>query len=340
MKITENIVAFPESWPDEYLRFAKSHPEGEALILASSKSADEFAPDPEALPDPTGEASCSPIPFVHRKHSGKALILLTSKCFSYCRFCFRRATPPGGARELSSGDLLKIRDWLLKEFDVNEVILSGGDPLTLEDDRLSEVLKLLGEPAHIKKLRVHSRAPIVKPGRINKNLIEIFCKAAKPVSMITHVVHPAEFREELWRAMELLSEGGIPLFNQTVMLKGINADPDILSLLISELHARGIETKYIHHTDRAPGNAKFRVSIREGLSIYSKLQDMVESPPEYVIDLPNGAGKFPVSSLSMREERYTLKGLRRRYRWEGPPHKDSTSAANPPFEWWDITEQG
>jgi len=316
-----------------------THPDGEALFYACGQSVEEYAPDSEALFDPTGESRCAPIPFVYRKHIGKALVLVTSSCFSYCRFCFRRASPPSSKKEPSVDDLCAIRNWLFSNEAVEEVILSGGDPLTLDDAKLATLLTIFGQPPGVKRLRIHSRAPVVNPKRVTRELVEIFKNSAKPISMIIHAAHPAELRRELWRCAELLLDGGIGILNQSALLKGVNADPATLCHLISKLRSRGIETKYIHHTDRAPGNAKFRVSIREGLSILRKLSGLLDDPPDYVIDLPNGAGKFPVSSLSVVDKVSTPEGIKRRYRWNGPVHDDAATEERPPFEWWDITEQ-
>ncbi|MBI5014220.1 MAG: radical SAM protein [Deltaproteobacteria bacterium] len=329
------IAPFPVRWPPEYRRLAESLGAENPLFRIGDVHPCEAAADPEALPDPTGEARLQPVPFVVRKHADRAVVLATSRCFFYCRFCFRRGTPPGPEREPSPGDWERIFQWLAAEPAVEEVILSGGDPLTLPDAQLRNIATKLASIPHLRRWRVHTRAPVVAPGRITPQLVRAL-GGPLPLRVVVHAVHPAELRPAFLGAIRRLQDAGIPLLDQTVLLRGVNDEPQALAQLFAGLAAEGISPYYLHHPDRAPGNAAFRLSIREGLGVYRELlecsppvADGGHTPP-YVLDLPNGAGKVAVEALAPVAEEVHGMERRARYRWAEP------SAGG--CEWWDVWE--
>lgn len=331
MLLSGKKFLFPAFWPPEYLGHANSLGVESPLLRIGNPSPEEEEEDPESFPDPTGESKVSPLPFLFRKYPDRVLILLTSRCFFYCRFCFRRGNPPGESREVSQAGLRAIQDYVAKNGEIGEVIFSGGDPLTLGNTQLEEVLRLFARVETVKRLRIHTRAPVVFPERIDADLLAVLTRAGKPVEVVLHAVHPSEIRPSFEDALLKLRRADVALGNQTVLLKGVNDRPEVLDELFYRLGELGVDTRYLHHTDRAPGNKRFRLTIPSGLAAHSRLSviSRTEAPP-YVIDLPDGSGKVPVSSLSpVAEERA---GALRRTRYRSP----LPGLCGAGFEWWDI----
>ncbi len=328
---------FPVRWPPGYRALAESLGLGSPLLRMGDPLPGEALPDPDALPDPTGDGLLRPIPFLVRKHPDRALVLVTGRCFFYCRFCFRRADPLHRGVAPSRGDWDRIASWLRAHPEVREVILSGGDPLTLPDRTLAGIARLLGTVPHLAGWRIHTRAPVVLPRRVTPRLLASI-RSGPPVRVVIHADHPAEIRPAVLDAVRALREAGIPVENQAVLLRGVNDRPAVLGLLFRRLRDAGVGLRYLHHPDRAPGNAPFRVTIRQGLAAYREAARAVPDPPPYVVDLPNGAGKAPVERLVpvAREARGTR--ARTRYRWVRP---EGWSAVVPDtrYEWWDIWEE-
>lgn len=331
MLLSGKKFLFPALWPPEYLSHANSLGVESPLLRIGNPSREEEEEDPESFPDPTGESNVSPLPFLFRKYPDRVLILLTSRCFFYCRFCFRRGSPPGEGREVSQAGLHAIRDYVAKNSEIGEVIFSGGDPLTLGNPQLEKVLKLFAGIETVKRLRIHTRAPVVFPKRIDADLLDLLSNSGKPVEVVLHAVHPSEIRPSLEEALFKLRGANVALGNQTVLLKGVNDRPEVLEELFYRLGELGVDTRYLHHPDRAPGNRRFRLTIPSGLAIHSRLSVITRSkPPLYVIDLPDGSGKVPVSSLSPVAEE--CDGAMRRTCYRSP----LPGLCGADFEWWDI----
>jgi lysine 2,3-aminomutase len=328
---------FPVLWPTEYRRLAESlGPDGPLLGLGTPHPC-EAGPDPEAIADPTGEGRFQPVPFLVRKHPDRAVILATSRCLFYCRFCFRRGMPPGDGREPTPTDWERIFEWLSGRTDVEEVILSGGDPLTLPDEQLRTIAQRLAALPHLKRWRVHTRAPVVSPERVTPRLVAAL-QGGLPLRIVVHAAHPAEVRPSFADAARRLQDAGVPLLDQTVLLAGVNDAPEVLAELFGRLATAGVTPYYLHHPDRAPGNGGFRLPIRRGLALYRRVLEL--SPPvgegghtpPYVLDLPDGAGKVPVGSLVPVAEEVRAGEHRVRYR---RPTSDAGGC-----EWWDVWGRG
>jgi lysine 2,3-aminomutase len=329
-----SAATFPERWPGEYRRLAESLGPASPLLALGTARPEEDAPDAEAFDDPTGEARFSPAPFLHRKYRDRALLLVTSRCGFYCRFCFRRGIPPGEAREPGAAALAAALEWIGRTPEIREVILSGGDPLTLPDDRLGALSRAVGEIPHVETLRVHTRIPVTEPGRVTAGLLDALSRAELPVRLVLHAAHPAEVRPALARAAARLRRAGIALGSQTVLLSGINDDPAILGELFRRLDSLGIVPRYLHHPDRARGNARFRLTLSRGLAVYNALGEDAPIPP-YVVELPDGSGKAPVASLAVEAEERRGSLRRLRYRWTRPVGWDTVGGAAR-FSWWDV----
>jgi len=303
------VRRFPMRWPRPYLALAAAQGEEGPVWRMGSPTGDELTPDPGDLPDPVGEQRCSPLPYLVCKHPDRALLLVTGRCHFYCRFCFRQATP--GGREPSAGDLDAALAWIEQTPAVREVILSGGDPLTLPDDRLATLVARLSAIDHLTTVRIHTRAPIHHPARVTEGLTDALA-GRLPVWLCLHTNHAAELTPAVEAAIHRLRTVGVPLLNQTVLLRGVNDATATLEALFRRLYALGVRPYYLHHPDRAPGNRRFRLPIADGLAIVAPLRHQLPGPalPRYVIDLPDGSGKVPVAALT------PLDGGR--YRWEDP----------------------
>lgn len=255
----------------------------------------ELQPDPDALADPVGEKACAPIPFLLQKYPDRVLVLAAARCFFYCRFCFRRGEPPGARGRPGPADWARIFAWLAARPQVHEVILSGGDPLTLPDPKLAEIGRGLAAIPSMRRWRIHTRAPVVLPRRVTSRLVAALAAVPLPLTIVLHLNHPAELWEPLLAAVERLRAAGIAVEAQSVLLTGVNDHPATLAALWEGLRAAGIRPRYLHHPDRAPGNRAFRLEMERGLELLREMKHAA-SPP-YVVDLPGGEGKVRVAAL-------------------------------------------
>ncbi|MEW6486522.1 MAG: radical SAM protein [Thermodesulfobacteriota bacterium] len=264
----------------------------------------EGEPDPDALADPVGEAGCAPLPFLLQKYPDRVLVLAAARCFFYCRFCFRRGEPPGSRGRPGPEEWARIFAWLAKRPEVEEVVLSGGDPLTLPDRKLAEIGRGLAAIPSIRRWRIHTRAPVVLPRRVTSRLAACLAAVPLPLTVVLHLDHPAELWEPLLAAVGCLRAAGIAVEAQSVLLAGVNDDPATLAALWEGLRAAGIRPRYLHHPDRAPGNRSFRVSMERGRGIVREAGR--GAPPPYVVDLPSGRGKLPVEAVAQERGRARL----------------------------------
>ena len=253
--------------------------------------ASELQPDAGDTPDPVGERGRSPMPWVVHKHPDRVLVQVTRRCHLYCRYCFRR--DQHDAREPSAAELDAAVDYARAQ-GARELILSGGDPLTLSDRRLFAIMDR-ARPA-VPVVRVHTRAPITAPSRVTAALVDGL-RARAPVWVLVHCNHAQELAPDVVEALGRLVDAGVPVLNQAVLLRGVNDSVDALEALSDALLKLRVFPYYLHHTDPVPGNADLRVSIAEGLALHRALARRVSGVglPTYVIDPPDGSGKVPVS---------------------------------------------
>lgn len=324
---------FPERVTEEYRGVAKGSPCLSAVFRASES---EKVEDGEALGDPIGEASLSPLPYLVRKFSNRALFLASTSCAIHCRFCFRRNSGLFASPNPSTFDINAACEWIAEREEIEEVILSGGDPLTLDAGIIGNTVAAFSGIASVKRVRIHTRRPIVEPGEVLPALEAAEKASFKPLSVVLHVAHPSEYTKGVISIINRMRDIGITISSQTVLLNGINADSGILCDLFAAADRFGAPPRYLHHPDRVAGGKSFRVSLARGLELYRANGGNQFRPP-YVIDLPNGAGKAKVSDLEVVGEEMVAGGRRLRYRWNRPEGWDSISAAQT-CEWWDIVE--
>lgn len=251
--------------------------------------------------DPLNESFYSPIPGLIHRYPDRVLLLVSSSCATICRFCLRKSWIYG---KIQLEDLIKNAIlYINKNTKIRDVILSGGDPLLLEDELIEEILRKLKEIPHIEIIRIGTRTPVTLPERITPRLCRIL-KRYHPIYVNTHFNHPSEITPQSSLACKRLVDAGIPLGNQTVLLKNVNDDPQVMKELFQKLLTIRVRPYYLHHMDLVRGASHFRTSIEAGLRIMTQLRGYTSglAIPYYVIDLPGGFGKVPLLSDDIRKE--------------------------------------
>lgn len=270
----------------------------------------QFVPDARELgttdaelSDPIGDASYSPVPGIVHRYADRVLLMPTTICAAYCRFCFRREVV--GKQDdamLPAPQLSAALRYIREHEEIWEVILSGGDPLILSVRRLDEILSELRRIDHVRVVRVHTRVPLVAPEKVTPELAGVLCKAA-PLFVVLHANHADELTPQGQAACARLVDAGIPMLGQSVLLRGVNDDPATLEALLRRLVENRIKPYYLHHADRANGTAHFRTSLAQGRALVADLRGRVSGicQPDYVLDIPGGHGKSPVGPDYVRQ---------------------------------------
>jgi len=250
--------------------------------------------DIDASDDPLNEESMSPVPNITHRYPDRALFLTTSQCGLYCRFCTRKRKV-GDSSKINMRELDSAFRYLEEHTEINDVILSGGDPLMLTDAMLEKILIRLRQIPHIQIIRLGTKMPCVLPQRITPQLCEML-KKYHPIYVNTHFNHPWEITEESRKACEMLVDAGCPVGCQTVLLKGVNDDPEVMKELMKKLLAIRVRPYYIYQADLTKGANHFRTPIDVGLEIMDNLRGHISglAVPYFVIDAPGGGGKIPL----------------------------------------------
>ena len=250
--------------------------------------------DPEGLEDPLAEEANSPVPHLTHRYPDRVLFCLTHACAIYCRFCTRK-------RKVGRGRIVTVRDiengirYIRATPQVRDVLLSGGDPFMLDDERIEWILRKIKEIPHVEVIRIGTRIPSALPARITPALIRIL-KKIRPLFINLHFNHPAEITEEAERACRSLADSGAVLGNQTVLLRGINDNGEELTRLFRRLIQLRVRPYYLLQGDLTRGTRHFRTRIETGLELMRRLRGHISglAVPTYVIDLPRGGGKIPL----------------------------------------------
>jgi lysine 2,3-aminomutase len=271
----------------------------------------ELAERPEDLSDPIGDDAHSPVPGIVHRYPDRVLLKLTHVCATYCRFCFRRETVgQDDAAPLSGAALETALAYIAQHREIWEVIFSGGDPLVLSDRRLRAVVQKLAAIDHVKIIRFHTRVPVVDPERVTPALIRAIKAAGKATYVVLHANHARELTPAVRAACARFIDAGIPMLSQSVLLRGVNDDAEVLSELMRTFVACRIKPYYLHHADLARGTAHVRTTIEDGQSLMRQLRGRMSGlcQPTYVLDIPGGYGKSPVgpSYLERDGTRYRI----------------------------------
>jgi len=292
-RVTEHWLSLLDGSPDDPLRRQVVPTAAERTISAAE------------LEDPLGEGSHSPLPRLVHRYANRALVVVTGNCALYCRHCFRRRLSGEDYGEISDEQAEDIAGWLTEHVRVKELLLSGGDPLTMDEGRVLKLIDRfrLARPDIV--LRLATRMPVVDPRRITASLARNLGKR-RPIWVVIQVNHPRELSPQTLRAVERLQLRGLPVINQAVLLKGINDNADVLEELSDALVRAGVKPYYLFQGDLARGTGHFRVPLEEGLRLTGELRSRVSGlgMPSYAVDLPGGGGKVPLetSYISGRSE--------------------------------------
>ncbi|MDD5292259.1 MAG: lysine 2,3-aminomutase [Candidatus Omnitrophica bacterium] len=276
----------------------------------------ELKTSPHEMIDPCAEDRDSPVPGLVHRYPDRVLLLVTEMCFSYCRHCTRRRMVGENKNILDLKNIDKAIDYIRSDRKIRDVLISGGDPLMLEDDVLEEILKKLRAVSQIEVLRIGTRAPVTLPQRITNDLVSML-KKYSPLWISIHFNHPREITKRCKFACDMLADNGFPLGSQTVLLKGINDRPYIMKKLMHELLKIRVRPYYIYQCDPAKGTSHFRTPIATGINIIEKLRGYTTgyAVPTYVVDAPGGGGKIPVGPnylISEAKDRYTFRNYKKK----------------------------
>jgi lysine 2,3-aminomutase len=249
--------------------------------------------------DPIGDNAHAPVPGIVHRHGDRALFKVVAACPVYCRFCFRREMiGPGRENALTPADFDRAIGYIAAHPEIGEVILTGGDPLILSPRRIAEVTDRLAAIPHVKIVRWHTRVPVTDPARVTDEMVAALQSACVATWIAVHANHPREFSSEARRAIARLTEGGIALVSQSVLLKGVNDSVETLEALMRGFVENGIKPYYLHHPDLAPGTSHFRLTIDQGMALMTQLRARLSglAMPAYMLDIPGGFGKVPLNA--------------------------------------------
>lgn len=297
---------------DYYLSLAGESPD-DPIRRQCVPTAAELETRPYESADPLQEGSYTPVPRLVRRYPDRALLLVNDTCAAYCRHCFRRGFTGRAAGAVTDAELTAVCGYLQRETDVKELLLSGGDPLLLDDSRLSRVLETLRSTRPDLVFRLATRAPVTLPSRITAELAAILAEYF-PLWVVTQFNHPAEITPQSSAALTTLRKAGLPLLNQTVLLSGINDNAGVLAELFRGLVRLGVKPYYLFQGDLAAGTGHFRTSLEAGWRIMEELRGRHSgvAVPVYAVDLPGGGGKIVLDRgavVSETADRYTFRGF-------------------------------
>src|ERR1700678_570906 len=259
-------------------------------------SAEELTVQGNEKPDPIGDEAHSPVSGIVHRYPDRVLFKLVHVCAVYCRFCFRREmVGPGKATTLSEGAYQNALAYIRAHSEIWEVILTGGDPLMLSPRRLSEVMADLARIDHVRIIRIHTRVPVAEPQRINDKMVAALKIKGATTWVALHANHVRELTPNARIACAAIIDAGIPMVSQSVLLRGVNDDPETLEALMRGFVECRIKPYYLHHGDLAPGTAHLRTTLAHGQELMRSLRGRVSGlcQPDYVLDIPGGHGKAP-----------------------------------------------
>jgi lysine 2,3-aminomutase len=300
---------------------------------------DEMVVSKEEMLDSLGEDAHSPVPGLVHRYPDRVLFLVTDRCAAYCRYCTRSRLVSNAQDYNFHPEYERGLRYIEAHSEVRDVLLSGGDPLLLSDHKLDHLLGRLRAIKHVEFIRIGSRIPVFLPQRITPELCEIFRKHG-PVWMSIHVNHPKECTLELKEACDRLAFAGVPLGNQSVLLRGVNDDADVMKALVHRLLRMRVRPYYLYQMDLITGGSHFKVDVHKGIEIIRALRGHTTgyAVPQYVIDAPGGGGKVPINPEyieRLTDDEVVFKNYRGetfRYPLKSTPLRSANGPANTPSE--------
>lgn len=263
------------------------------------------------LNDPVGEEKYMPVPGIVHRYPDRVLFLVTDRCASYCRYCTRSRLVSNAQDYGFHAELENSLSYIEKNTSIRDVLLSGGDPFILSDDKIEYILNRLNKIDHVEFIRIGSRIPVFMPQRITSRLLDVFSKI-KNLWISIHVNHPSECTKELSIACSKLTSSGIPLGNQSVLLKEINDDTETMKSLVHRLLMMKVKPYYLYQCDLIKGSSHLRTDPSVGLKIIQELRGFTSgyAIPQFVIDAPGGGGKIPLNPdyiVDIKKDKILLK---------------------------------
>jgi lysine 2,3-aminomutase len=292
-------AVYPMAITPYYLSLMQSCHEDDPIFTQCVPSKQEISCTEDMPEDPLEEDSRMPVPKLIHRYSDRCLAILTENCAVYCRHCNRKRFWSQPHQPTLKTRVRTMIRYISDSPQIREVIISGGDPLTLDDHVLVQFLDSLQAIPHVEILRIGSRVPVVMPARITSNLCRLL-RRYRPLWFNTQFNHPHEITPQAARACNMLQEAGIPVSNQSVLLKGVNDSPEVMKDLLNNLQKISVRPYYLFHCDPARGCAHFRTDPRAGVAMMEKIwqQSSGLCLPQYVLDVPGSAGKIPLNVMS------------------------------------------
>jgi len=291
----EAMVQFPLRVPRGFVARMRHGDPSDPLLRQVLPLDDEMRPMPGFGLDAVGDGAAKTAPGVLQKYRGRALLVATGSCAIHCRYCFRRHFPY--AEETAARDGWRDAvDLIRQDASIEEVLLSGGDPLSLSNGKLAELTGALADIPHLRRLRIHSRLPIVVPERVDDGLMGWLSTLPWPVTLVVHANHANEFDGTVDAALGRLRAAGVHLLNQAVLLRGVNDSVDALAALSERGFAAGVLPYYLHQLDRVAGVAHFEVDDAHARALHAGLATRLSGylVPRLVREIPGDTGKRPL----------------------------------------------
>lgn len=284
--------AFPVFAPREFVAKMKLGDQHDPLLRQVLPIADETEEVLGFTTDPVGDGPASPSPGLIKKYHGRALLITTGACAVHCRYCFRRHFPYDSTPH-STADWQPSIDRIAADATIEEILLSGGDPLTIVDHQLADLACRLAAIPHLRRLRIHTRLPIMIPDRVTNELVRWLRGTRLIPVLVIHANHPAELDERVGNALGRIVDAGIPVLNQAVLLRGVNDNADVLAELCRQLSDLRVMPYYLHQFDRVAGAAHFEVPIEEGRMLIQKIRSQLPgyAVPRYVQEIAGESSK-------------------------------------------------
>ncbi len=297
--LNEVISVYPMAITPYYLSLMQNGDERDPVFAQSVPSPLEISFSHKIPEDPLEEDSHMPVPKLVQRYSDRCLAIVTETCATYCRHCNRKRFWSHPNPISLKSRFQKMISYIAASPQIREVIISGGDPLILDDNALEKLLLSLQAIEHVEILRIGSRIPVVMPMRITKDLCRML-KRYRPLWFNTQFNHPAEITPESTRACNMLQEAGIPVSNQSVLLQNVNDSANVMKDLLNGLQKISVRPYYLFHCDPARGCAHFRTEVQTGVNLMGKIWEQCSGLclPQYVLDVPGSAGKIPLNAMS------------------------------------------
>ena len=289
------IEKYPMAITPYYASIIQQADMSDPVFRMSVPNIQEMYDPPCLTDDPLEEHQDMPVPGLVHRYRDRALLIATTMCSMYCRHCTRKRIAGTRENSISARRMRQAQEYLFNHPEITDVIVSGGDPLTMSDAAIEAVLSMLRSVPSVQVIRIGTRVPVVLPMRITDDLVNIL-KKYHPLWINTHFNHPNELTDEARAACAKLADAGIPLGNQTVLLRGINDDPQVIEQLCRGLISTRVRPYYMYQCDLVRGVEHFRTSVRKGMEIMEYLRGRVSgiAIPTFVVDAPHGGGKIPV----------------------------------------------